>query len=229
MRLVVFDYDGTLVDSQAAIVGTMQAAFTELGQAAPAAAAVRGIIGLALEHAIACLAAPPGEAPESFDPALVMALAAGYRRRFLEMRTQRGAAIEPLFAGMREAVSAFQRPERLLAIATGKNRRGLLHGLAVHELAAHFSILKTADDGPSKPHPAILLQAIVEAGVTPEETLMIGDTSFDMQMARDAGAHALGVAWGYHGVDELMAAGARGIAAAPGDLVGLVEEMACAS
>lgn len=228
MRLVVFDYDGTLVDSQGAIVATMQVAFAELGQPAPDAAAVRGVIGLALETAIARLAALHGASLDAVDPALVTALAAAYRRGFLERRTRGGAAVEPLFEGIREAIEAFARPDRFLGIATGKNRRGLLHGLEIHRLGQHFSVLKTADDGPSKPHPAILQQAIAETGVEPAETLVIGDTAFDMEMARNAGAHALGVAWGYHPAEELIAAGARGIAAAPADLVGLVEELACA-
>lgn len=229
MRLVVFDYDGTLVDSQASIVATMQAAFVEHGRPAPEAAAVRGIIGLALETAIARLAVLPGASLDAVDPRVVTDLAAAYRRGFLDRRTQGGAAVEPLFGGIREALEAFGRPERFLAIATGKNRRGLLHGLEMHALGHHFSFLKTADDGPSKPHPAILRQAMAEAGVEPGETVVIGDTAFDMQMARSAGAHALGVAWGYHPAEELLAAGARGIATAPGDLVDLVEEMTCAS
>jgi len=229
VRLVVFDYDGTLVDSQAMIVATMQSAFAELGRAAPESVAVRGVIGLALERAILQLAVPPGTAAGEPELALVAALAAAYRRRVVAARARHGVGREPLFLGMRAVVQALDRPDRLLAIATGKNRRGLLHGLAGHDLARHFAILKTADDGPSKPHPAILEQAMAEAGARPEETLMIGDTAFDMQMARQAGAHALGVAWGYHATDELLAAGARQVALRPADLPALVEALACAS
>ena len=200
MKLVVFDYDGTLVDSQAAIVGTMQESFGELGLAAPAPAAVRRVVGLALERAIDRLCARPGEATP--DPPLVTALPAGHQR--------------------------LARPERRFAIATGKSRRGLLAGLAGHGLAAQFQVLKTADDGPSKPHPDILQQAMREAGVEPAETLMIGDTVFDIEMARVAGAHALGVAWGYHDPHELLAAGACAVAARPSDLANHVEALACA-
>ncbi len=227
MKLIVFDYDGTLVDSQAAIVGTMQESFAELGLAAPTAEAVRRVVGLALERAIARLCQAPQSGQE--DAALVAGLCAAYRRRFIALRTQHGIAHEPLFAGMREALAALARPERLFAIATGKNRRGLLAGLVGHGLAEQFQVLKTADDGPSKPHPEILQQAMREAGVEPAETLMIGDTAFDIEMACLAGAHALGVGWGYHPAEELLAAGALAVAACPADLVTHVERLTCAS
>lgn len=226
VRLVVFDYDGTLVDSQAAIVGTMQAAFLELGLAAPTPEAVRRIVGLALELAIERLCLAPGETRA--DAALVAALAASYRRRFQAVRLQQGVAHEPLFAGVAAVLQRLDSSGRLLAIATGKNRRGLLAGLAGHGLGRHFQVLKTADDGPSKPHPEILFQAMRELGMEPRETLMIGDTVYDMEMARSAGAYALGVSWGYHPPGELLAAGAFAVAGRPDELVEQVETLACA-
>ena len=115
---------------------------------------------------------------------------------------------EPLFPGAREALSALDRPDVLLGIATGKGRRGLLHVLEHHGLVDRFATLKTADDGPGKPHPAILEEAMAELGVDPVDTVMVGDTVFDVQMARNARVEAIGVAWGYHEAEELMAAGA---------------------
>ena len=115
---------------------------------------------------------------------------------------------EPLFPGVREILAKLDRPEILLGIATGKNRRGLLHSLEQHGLTKHFAVLKTADDGPGKPHPEILERAMAELGVPAAQTVMIGDTVYDMALARNAGAEAIGVAWGYHEAEELMAAGA---------------------
>ena len=203
-RLIVFDFDGTLVDSQRAISLAMSEAFVEAGLAPPPAAHVRRVVGLRLEEAVARL-------HEEGDYDQVVRVADGYRRSFARLRGSPDFD-EPLFEGAREAIEALDAAGLFLAIATGKNRRGLVASLERHGLHGRFTSLKTADDGPGKPHPAILLDAMAEVGAEAEETVLIGDTTYDMQMARSAaGARALGVSWGYHGAGELMDSGAAAV------------------
>ncbi len=201
LKLVMFDFDGTLVDSQNAIAAAMARAFEGAGLAAPDAAAVRRVVGLRLEEAVGALA-------PNADPAAVAELAEGYRQAFFELRT-RPDHEEPLFPGARAVLEALCQTETLLGIATGKNRRGLLVSLERHGLSDHFVTLKTADDGPGKPHPAILELAMSELGIDPADTVMVGDTVFDMKMAVGARTGAVGVSWGYHESDELAEAGAH--------------------
>ena len=195
-RLIVFDFDGTLVDSQRFIATAMARAFEDQGFPAPAPEAVRRIIGLRLETAAARLlfgSQDPG--PDEMETA--ERVAAAYR-----------IVDEPLFPGARAALANLDEPHVCLGIATGKSRRGLVSSLERHDLSAFFVTLQTSDDGPGKPHPEILHRAMAEAGTEPEETVMIGDTSYDMEMAVNAGVAALGVDWGYHGAEELRASGA---------------------
>lgn len=208
-RLIAFDFDGTLVDSQRAITEAMALAFREAGREAPPACRVRRVVGLRLEEAIARLLDATAEKAADAG-ALVPGIAASYRRAFAGLR-DRPDFDEPLVEGAREVIEELDRSGVILAIATGKNRRGLVASLERHGLDSHFTTLKTADDGPGKPHPGILLDAMAEVGVRPEETLLIGDTIYDIQMARNAGAAALGVAWGYHETGELLAAGAAAV------------------
>jgi phosphoglycolate phosphatase len=201
-RLIVFDFDGTLVDSLRFIVTAMSRAFEDQGFPAPEPEAIRRIVGLRLEAAAARLL------PDPDDVETAERIAAAYRVAFQDMRA-RNLVDEPLFPGVRETLALLNRPpEVCLGIATGKSRHGLVSSLERHDLSGLFVTLQTADDGPGKPHPEILHRAMSEVGTGPEETVVIGDTSYDMEMAANAGIRALGVAWGYHGAEELRASGA---------------------
>lgn len=200
IKLIVFDLDGTLVDSQHVIVATMQAAFTVYGLAAPTPEAVRRIVGLPLVEGVARLA-------PQLDPLQHDALAQAYRDGYQPALARIGAT-DDLFPGVRTMLEALHGAGFLLGIATGKSQRGLRASLERHGLTGLFTTLQTGDAPPGKPHPAMLLRAIDEAVVTPAETAMIGDTTFDITMAVAAGALPIGVAWGYHPPQELGAAGA---------------------
>jgi phosphoglycolate phosphatase len=198
--LIVFDCDGTLVDSQATIVACAQAAFRAEGLAAPPAEAVRRIVGLSLVEAMTALLPEP-------NPGTGTRLADAYRAAFLAHR-QRPDFHEPLFPGARELLEALLARQLLLGVATGKAMRGLRAVLEHHGLERCFVTLQTADLHPSKPHPAMLEAAMAETGASPQETVLVGDTSFDILMARAAGAVPVGVSWGNHPAEELVAAGA---------------------
>src|SRR5205085_11724612 len=200
-RLAIFDCDGTLVDSGATILAAVTETFGLQGLEVPAPRVCRGVIGLSLVEAMAKLA------PEHDDPA---ALADTYKSCFFRAR-QEGRVDEPLFDGILDLLDALEAEGWLLAVATGKSDRGLKHCLDQHGLHARFISLQTADRHPSKPHPSMVTQAIVDAGAAPGSTVVVGDTSFDMAMAVNAGAAGIGVAWGYHEPEELMAAGAVGV------------------
>jgi len=213
-RLFVFDCDGTLVDSQHNIIAAMAAAWARHDLPAPAASDVRRIVGLTLEIAIARLL-------PAADHATHCALAAAYREIVHDLRAgnAQGITEEPLFPGIRELIEALAAPELFLGVATGKNLRGLEHTLSVHGLRERFHTLQTADLCRSKPDPEMVLRAMAETGIEAGSTVVIGDTSFDMEMARSAGATAIGVAWGYHEVAELTNAGAHAIIQQPADLL----------
>jgi len=201
IRLAVFDCDGTLVDSQHAIVEAMSYAFANEGLPAPPAEAVRRVIGLPLLECATRLI-PSGA------PALWERLSEAYKQAFFAQR-QRPDHHEPLFDGVAAALDAIESAGWLLGIATGKARRGLLAVLERHGLEKRFVTLQCGDMGPGKPHPAMLERAMAETGAALADTVMIGDTTFDMLMARNAGVHAVGVEWGYHPPDELRGAGAH--------------------
>lgn len=204
MILVVFDCDGTLVDSQHAIGAAMTAAFLKGGRAVPPREAIRRVVGLSLETAVHRLVPDAGDAE-------VRALAESYKSEFQKLR-QRPDHDEPLFPGIRETLARLAgERDIVLGIATGKSMRGVAALLAREDLEGVFATVQTADTHPSKPHPAMLETAMREVGAERHRTVMIGDTTFDMEMAIRAGAQALGVAWGYHEIDELEAAGAHAI------------------
>lgn len=202
IRLAVFDCDGTLVDSQANICRAVEEAFALQRMAPPERGAIRRIVGLSLVEAMQSLL------PDA-DDALHRVLAADYKSCFQRMRGSGALAEEPLFEGMIAVLDTLAETGWMIGVATGKSDRGLAHVLAAHGIADRFVTLQTADRHPSKPHPAMIELAMAEAGATPATTVMIGDTSFDMMMARAAGTRAVGVAWGYHPADELIAAGAH--------------------
>ena len=204
-RLAVFDCDGTLVDSQANICVACERAFDGAGLVPPPRAEIRRIVGLSLVEAMQVLL------PHA-DDAQHRVLATDYKNAFHAMRTSGELADEPLFDGIAEILATLADDGWLLGVATGKSDRGLAHILAAHGITERFVTLQTADRHPSKPDPAMLLAAIAEAGVTPARTAMIGDTSFDMAMAKAANVRAVGVAWGYHAADELADAGADVVA-----------------
>ncbi|MCQ0970925.1 HAD-IA family hydrolase [Paracoccus sp. TK19116] len=199
MKLIIFDVDGTLVDSQHHIHRGMGHAFDRAGLPAPGLDAVLETVGLSLPHAIARLA------PDA-DEAMHARLADGYRAAFHERHVPENA---PLYPGAQECLDALgARDDLLLAVATGKGRRGLDVMLQHHGLQGRFVSLQTADGHPSKPHPAMLHSALAETGVDAVDAVMVGDTSFDMAMAVAAGVTGFGVGWGYHAAADLKASGA---------------------
>ena len=204
LRLAVFDCDGTLVDSQANICRAMEAAYAGAGLPPPPRVAIRGIVGLSLVEAVAVLAP---DAP----PALHEQLAEDYKAAFRAMRAAGELEVEPLYDGLLAALDTLSADGWLLGVATGKSDRGLAHVLSHHGLAGRFVTLQTADRHPSKPHPSMLHEAMAQAGTDPHMTAMIGDTSYDMEMARAAGVRAVGVTWGYHDAAQLWAAGADAV------------------
>jgi len=200
VKLIIFDCDGTIVDSAAAIVATMERAFEINNLTPPSPDAVRNAIGLSLETCLASLVDDRGAVP---------ALAQAYREEFAASGK---AQAHDLFPGALALIMELvARTDMVLGIATGKSRRGLDAVLDHHDLDAHFVTTKTADDAPSKPHPGMALACMDEAGASPADTLVIGDTTYDIEMARNAGAGAIGVCWGSHDATTLLTSGAHSV------------------
>lgn len=198
LRLILFDVDGTLVDSQASILRAMCTAFAQFKLPEPQRGDVLSIVGLSLDHGIARLCP---DLPRQAQSELVQA----YKDAFNRQHDR--ASLSPLYPGARAMLDQLAaRPDTVLGVATGKSLRGLKVLLADHGLEKMFVTLQVADHHPSKPHPSMIETAMAETGVEVGNTVMIGDTSFDMDMAQAAGVAGIGVSWGYHAVADLGSA-----------------------
>ncbi|RIY01538.1 HAD family hydrolase [Aureimonas flava] len=216
MRAILFDCDGTLADSFGLICETMRRCFALAGLPEPDDAATAGVIGLSLDLAIHRLA--PTVAADAL-PALVET----YRQAFHEVRAE-GGFPERLFPGIEPMLRALaSRDDVLLGMVTGKSRRGVRSVVSVHALEGVFPAVRTADDCPSKPHPAMVLECCGDLGVRPEDTLVVGDAIYDMQMAVAAGATGWGVAWGAQPAEALISAGASGVSATVAELTAALD------
>ena len=191
-RFVVFDWDGTLADSTAIIALALQQACRDVGEPAPTDIDARFVIGLGLADALRHVAP---NLPKERHPALVER----YRHHYLS----RDTAI-PLFAGARELLADLEAAGHVLGVATGKSRVGLDRALAQQGVGGFFAATRCAEEGFAKPHPGMLLHLMERVGVTPDDTLMIGDTTHDLELARNAGVAALAVAYGAHPPEDLM-------------------------
>ena len=217
-RLAIFDCDGTLVDSQHNICAAMAECFVMCGLEPPPPERTRRVVGLSLVEAMREMR------PEA-DTDTHASMAEDYKRAFQAMRAN-GLDEEPLFDGVAALIDGLEAEGWLLGVATGKSDRGLALALAHHGLHPRFVTLQTADRHPSKPHPSMIEAAMADAGAVPKTTMMIGDTSYDMAMARAAGVTAVGVAWGYHDTEDLRRAGAHHIVRAPDEILALTKAFA---
>jgi len=216
MRLVVFDLDGTLIDSHAFITSVMTETFVSEGLSPPTPEEGRGVIGLSLPVALEKLSGVSGAALD--------ALVARYRNIFHARVGDEGQ--ELLFTGALDALNQLAaEPETLLGIATGKAMRGVERMLDMHDLGEHFVTRQTPDTNPSKPHPGMLISAMNETGVAPEQVVMIGDTTFDMEMAKAADCFAIGVSWGSHPENLLLDSGADVVIHSYNDLLPAINSL----
>lgn len=199
--MAIFDCDGTLVDSQDSIVSAMKTTFRQRGLDVPDGASIRRIIGLPLDESIKLL----GQQISS-DEAII--IAEEYKAIFRTMRRE-GAVHEPLFPNVCQALGMLDQDGWTLGIATGKASHGLVATLEPHGILDYFVTQQTSDVAKGKPDPDMVLKAMKETHAPPETTVMIGDTTFDMEMAKNAGVKSVGVSWGYHHPDELYSAGAE--------------------
>ncbi|MET1410852.1 HAD-IA family hydrolase [Roseibium sp. HPY-6] len=204
MYLIIFDVDGTLVDSQDTIFHGLQVGFEAVDLPMPDRKTALSIVGRSLEEAFADLVGA-----QHLEK--VPAMAEAYRQSKISRR-KLGFEIDPLYPGAKNAIERLHaREDFLLGIATGKALRGVRHMQETHDLHGKFVTIQTADTSPSKPHPDMVERALSETGVERDRAVMIGDTSFDIKMAKAAGIHAIGVTWGYHDHTRLAEEGANRI------------------
>ncbi|MEP3047659.1 MAG: HAD-IA family hydrolase [Roseibium sp.] len=191
MYLIIFDVDGTLVDSQNTLLHGFQVGFDAVGLQRPDRKTTLSIVGRSLEQAF-------GDLVGAEHQDKVSQMADAYRKSKIGRR-EAGLDFDPMYPGAKSAIDLLHaRDDVLLGIATGKALRGVNHMLDTHDLHGRFVTIQTADTSPSKPHPDMIERAMSEVGAEPNQTVVIGDTSYDMEMAKGAGAHAIGVTWGYH-------------------------------
>lgn len=217
MDLILFDLDGTLINSEAILLAAQHETFARHGLVHPGREAGLGVVGLTLDIALMRLGGLP--VPDA-------ALAATYKEVFGAMRRQAqadAALDEPLFPGVSETLAALAgMPGVQLGIATGKSRRGAEYIVERHGWQGLFATIQTADDAPSKPHPGMILRAMQETGAQPARTAMVGDASFDIEMAVAAGVIPVAVSWGFQPVSTLVALGARHVLDRSTDLPGVL-------
>lgn len=220
MSLVIFDLDGTLIDSAAIILEAQYVTFARCGRVHPGREAGLGIVGLTLDIALMRLAGL--DEPDNH-------LTETYRQVFNAMRVQAEtdpALAEPFFPGVEDMLETLAaRPGLKLGVATGKSRRGLDYIVERHGWQKLFATLQSADDAPSKPHPGMILRAMSETGARPEQTAMVGDSSFDIEMAVAAGVAPIAVSWGFQPAASLQALGARAVLSDCADLPGLLDRL----
>lgn len=215
LRLALFDCDGTLVDSAFAIQRAMIMVFQQFSYSEPSLDETKSVIGLSLDLAIAHLLKRPVDDE-------ILAMVAAYKENYRKIRSDVFSA-EPLFPGVLDMLSTLEKDDTtLLGVVTGKSRMGIDRICEAYKLHC-FITIKTADDCPSKPNPAMVIESCKQTGVFPESTYVIGDSIYDMQMAKLAKAKAVGVSWGYHMPDALRAAGADFIAREPKDLLSILK------
>ncbi len=217
LRLAAFDLDGTLIDSAASIVTGIRACWSACGFPDIADDAARRVIGLPWEELVQVLLPGSGAAEIALIRAYYNDVAAGLRPA--------PPRDEKPFSGAAEALAALEAEDTLLAIVTSRGNHRVHDILSECGFAGRFLCVKTVDHGPGKPNPFLLRQAMEEAGVEPCDTVMVGDTTFDVMMARNAGTAAVGVSWGVHPGHELTAAGAHRIAESWAEVPDLVRAL----